>query len=42
MKQKTIDRVAWGTVFLIGFLIVCLSVLLGWAFVEIIQWLTSK
>ncbi len=42
MKQSTVDKVAWTAVFMIGFIIISAAFLLGWAFIEIIQWLTSK
>lgn len=42
MKQTTIDRVAWLSVFLAGFIIIAGFVLLGWAFIEIVQWIISK
>lgn len=42
MKPSTVDRVAWTTVFIIGLGLISLFVLIGWGFVEIVLWLTSK
>jgi hypothetical protein len=42
MKDKTLERFAWITVFLLGLMIIAAFVGIGWAFVEIVQWLTSK
>lgn len=42
MKDKTLDRIAYVTIFIIGFGFIAWFVLLGWGFIELIQWLTSK
>lgn len=36
------DKFAWVVISFILFIIVCLIGLLGWGFIEIIQWITSK
>jgi len=42
MNSKNIDKLAWATVFFIGFLIIGAAVLFGWGFVELIRWITTK
>lgn len=42
MPTKTVDKVAWG-IFAIGvFIVFCFIILLGWGFIELVQWITSK
>ena len=41
MKPETIDRLAWSIVFLLVFAMVAIFSILGWAFIEIVLWLTS-
>ena len=42
MKQSTIDKVVIFILMLIGVLTLGLVVMIGWGFIELIQWLTSK
>jgi hypothetical protein len=42
MNEKTLNRIGYTVVFILGFFIIAAFVLVGWGFVEIIQWLTSK
>lgn len=42
MNDSTIRKVAWLVVFLLILASIFVVGLLGWAFVEIIQWITAK
>lgn len=42
MKDSTVNKLAGGTFFIIMIIILFIVALLGWGFVEVIQWLTSK
>jgi hypothetical protein len=42
MEKTALDRIAYATIFVIGISIVSMFVLVGWGFVELIQWITSK
>lgn len=42
MKDKTLDRLAVVSIFIIISGIISVFVLFGWGFIELIQWITSK
>lgn len=42
MAKDAVDKVAWGIFFLLVFIVVCIIGLLGWGFIELVTWLTSK
>jgi hypothetical protein len=37
-----VDKAAWGVFFIILFFAICVIGLFGWAFIELVTWVTSK
>lgn len=42
MNDSTMNKIGVAIGIVIVLLILCLFVLLGWGFIELIQWITSK
>lgn len=42
MNEKLIEKLSWSIGFLIVFTILGFIGLLGWGFIELVQWITSK
>lgn len=42
MNDKTVERVALVTFIIVGLFIVTGLILLGWGFIEFVEWITSK
>lgn len=42
MKEETVEKLAWGIMAFIMLLIFAMAVLVGWGFIQLILWLTSK
>lgn len=42
MKETTVERLTVATMFVLGFSLIAMILLIGWGFIEVILWLTSK
>ena len=42
MKDSTLEKFTVVSMYVIGFLFIALCLLLGWAIIELVLWITSK
>jgi hypothetical protein len=42
MKESTLEKITLVSMYILGFFFIALCLLLGWAIIEIVLWITSK